>query len=439
MVSLSAGFPPPHVFPLSSLSFTLTDGTAVSIPDMVAAQQYNAALRGYPPLVHWATAHVAALHRPPSPHDILITNGANHSLELITSLFLDRGDTILVEQYTYPVILESIALPKGLRPLAVPMDGSGIIPEGLQQVLEQAAVAAANGGPPPPKLLYTIPTGHNPTGCTITPERKREVYRLCRQYDVWILEDDPYFYLQWGSAAAKLLESDPDAVSEDVLRGVMPGLAGLAPASPLTTSPVNGTTTSTAPAGSYLGLDIDGRVIRVDSFAKFLAPGLRLGWVTARTDVIDKLTSALQTHTVGPCSLSQTVVASALAAWGDAGLDRHLRQIQAEYARRCAVLCCAASRELSGLAEWQAPRAGMFLWVKLLGVEDALEVWDATHDAKVIVCPGRVMATAAAAGEKVISPYVRIAYSSAELPALKEGMIRLGKVLRKYGQPVDMA
>ena len=413
---------------------------------MTAAQQYNAALRGYPPLVHWATAHVASLHRPPSPHDILITNGANHSIELITSLFLDRGDAILVEQYTYPVIIESIALPKGYRPLSVPMDSNGIIPEGLQQVLEQAAAAAAAGGPAAPKLLYTIPTGHNPTGCTITPERRREVYRLCRQYDVWIVEDDPYFYLQWGAAAERLLENDPDTVSEDALRGVMPGLAGLSPSVPLTTSPngnIGNITNDGIPAiaGSYLGLDVDGRVIRVDSFSKFLAPGVRLGWVTARTDVIDKLVSALQTHTVGPCSLSQAVVASTLAAWGDAGLDAHCRMIQAEYARRCAVVCRAASQELAGLAEWKAPRAGMFLWMKILNVEDAFEIWDAAHDAKVIICPGGVMATASAAGEKVASPFVRIAYSTVQLPALKEGMTRLGNVLRKYQdqRPIDMA
>jgi len=494
VVSLSAGFPPPHVFPFSTVSLQLTNGTQITLPDITAAQQYNASLRGYPPLVQWAINHVQALHRPPSAHDILITNGANHSLELITSLFLERGDALLVEEYTYPVILESIAMPKGYRTLGVPIDNFGIIPSGLEGVLEKAAAAAATpGGPKMPKLLYTVPTGHNPTGCSITPERRKQVYGLCRKFDVWILEDDPYFYLQWGTAAQSMLEAesiDPEMVEEDALRAVMPGLTGLLRP---TLSPTN-TTLSPSPtsssssiisssssgavsmrsdinltnctassmSSSYLALDVDGRVIRVDTFSKFLAPGVRLGWVTARSDVIEKLTSALQTHTVGPCSLSQTVVASTLAAWGDAGLDAHLRQIQAEYSRRCAVLCRAAGKELGngGLAEWHIPRAGMFLWVKIKGVEDAVEIWGALHDAKIIVCPGRVMAAAAAGGggsfqkeenctsttgntinsnsaNELKSPFVRVAFSSVDNSGLKEGMKRLRSVLRKHWQDVE--
>lgn len=389
------------------------------------------------------------------------------------------------------MILESIAMPKGYRTLGVPMDNFGIIPSELDRVLEEAAAAAATpGGPKMPKLLYTVPTGHNPTGCSITPERRKQVYDLCRKFDVWILEDDPYFYLQWGSAAQFMFEAesiDPEVVEEDALRAVMPGFTGLLRA-PLSTTSTSLSPSSPSPASSssslisssssgavsiggvinpdtssisssYLALDLDGRVIRVDTFSKFLAPGVRLGWVTARSDVIEKLTSALQTHTVGPCSLSQTVVASTLAAWGDAGLDAHLRQIQAEYSRRCAVLCRAAAKEFGsgGFAEWHVPRAGMFLWVKINGVEDAVEIWDALHDAKIIVCPGRVMAAASAGGggsfrkeemashttgstingnrcaaNELKSPFVRIAFSSVDSAALKEGMKRLGTVLRKH-------
>jgi kynurenine/2-aminoadipate aminotransferase len=182
--------------------------------------------------------------------------------------------------------------------------------------------------------------------------------------------------------------------------------------------------------------------------------------------VIEKLTSALQTHTVGPCSLSQNVVAATLDSWGDAGLDAHLRRLQAEYARRCAVLCRAAAQELGGgLAEWQVPRAGMFLWVKINGIEDSTEVWEALRDAKIIVCPGKVMAAAAAGGgggfrksedmsssrdrptsvfaarntkkssaHQVKSPFVRVAFSSVDCAGLKEGMKRLGNVLLNFQQ-----
>jgi len=371
------------------------------------------------------------MHRPPTPHDILITNGANHALELITSLFLDRGDTIVMEEFSYPVMSESIALPKGYRALAVPMDDEGIIPSGLSRVLRDAWESSMlPGGAPRPKLLYTIPTGHNPTGCTTTYERRREVYELCRRFDVWIMEDDPYHYLQWrennatGNAGGK-------GVGDDVHREAL-GLTGLL-----------------AGAGrvaiSYLGMDVDQRVIRVDTFSKFLAPGVRLGWVTARADVIAKLTSALQAHTVGPCSLSQAVVAATLTTWGDAGLDAHLRRIQVEYARRCSVLAAAAERELRGLAEWKVPHAGMFLWIRLLGVEDSTDVWSDLRDAKVVVCPGNAMRCSATSEDFVVSPpaaaksrvggggcpFVRVSFSSAADIDLENGMARLGEVLRR--------
>lgn len=191
VISLSAGFPPPHLFPLAGISLRLADGTQLELagPCAAAAQQYNSGLRGYAPLLQWATRHVAALHRPPAAHDVLITNGGNHALELITSLFLDRGDALLLEEYAYPVLTESIAHPKGYRTLSVPMDDAGIVPSGLRAVLHAAAAAAASGGPDRPKLLYTVPTGHNPTGCTTSDGRRREIYQICREYDVWILED----------------------------------------------------------------------------------------------------------------------------------------------------------------------------------------------------------------------------------------------------------
>jgi DNA-binding transcriptional MocR family regulator len=475
VISLTAGFPPPSLFPFSSLSLrlhgvsediTLTGATAV------AAQQYNSSLRGHPSLLSWTVAHVAALHAPPSPHQVLITNGANHALELITSLFLDRGDTLLVEEYTYPVITESICGPKGIKPLPVPLDTHGIVPSGLRRVLSTAIQDAARpGGSPRPKMLYTIPTGHNPTGCTVTPERRREIYQICREYDVWIIEDDPYFYLQWdetliqsmvdraevdrcGGAAtaddsahaaaaaaaaghrARGLASTTVTTDLGTLHASVPGLTGLYHAAAGSYGP-SGVATAQLPR-SYLSMDVDQRVIRVDTFSKFLAPGLRLGWVTARSDVIDKLTYAIHAHTVGPCGFSQAVVSGALTAWGDAGLDAHLRRIQAEYAKRCAIVVAAAKRHLTGLAEWTLPRGGMFLWVRLLGINDANEVWPALKEARVIVCPGYAMHAGAVENPSVTSPCMRLAFSTVSEADLEEGVARFAQVLRRHVGGVSM-
>lgn len=416
IVPLAAGFPPPHLFPLTHLSVGVAGlpATPLTLPpgSLSDAQQYNSSLLGYKPLLAWALRHVKMLHDPPATHEIIITNGNNHAIELITSLFLDRGDSLIMEEYTYPVLIESIALPKGYRPLAVAMDEEGMVPTALRQVLENAAALEAAGGPPRPKLLYTIPTGHNPTGITTTLQRRQQIYSLCREFDIWILEDDPYFYLQWRQ------EDCSEAVSQPGLYGLCSGAAN-------------------PPAGSYLSMDVDQRVIRADTFSKFLAPGLRLGWVTARKDVVAKIVSALQTHTVGPCSLSQVVVEAALSAWGDDGLDAHLRRVQGEYANRCFVLCKSAQTHLRGLASWTVPLAGMFVWMRIdesTGVEDVRDVWTELQSAGVIVCPGSVMKSSADLplkkdGKVVSCRYIRVSFSSASIHDLNEGMVRLGRVL----------
>lgn len=479
VISLAAGFPTPLSFPLQSMTLGLrlapqdpygedskasreVEEVSIDQKHVRSAQQYNAALRGHPDLVAWIERHVEAVHSPPCTwveeetwkvvdsessgrekteaeqhrHRVLVTNGANHALELITTLFLDRDDVIVMEEYTYPVITESICGPKGICALPIAMDEHGMIPEELENALNRRRRLAGRRGP---KLLYTIPTGHNPTGCTTSDDRRKQIYKICRAYDVWILEDDPYYYLQYGG-----FESSSE----------VPGLYGIVGSS------LHGEFGSPRYPRSYLSMDVDQRVIRVDTFSKFLAPGLRLGWVTARADVIHKLTCAIHAHTVGPCGLSQAVVTSLLHAWGDDGLDAHLRTIQREYARRCRLIAAVAHEHLKGLARWQVPSAGMFLWVKILGIKDADEIWDTLREFKVIVCPGWAMSArnfAEAAniddgnsGEEVVgngtatlekerqtrpgdrrrSPYLRISFSGASDEELEEGIVRLGKVLR---------
>ena len=509
LISLAAGFPTPSLFPICSLSVGMTplasareqvngceketeeSNSKTKIIDLdmdklIRAQQYNFSLPGHPDLVDWVIDHIRMVHAPPSTkfssgieefscpspthaaaymseisHDVLITNGANHALELITGLFLDRGDTMIVEEYTYPVITESICGPKGIEPLSVSMDEHGIIVEDLERVLndrletiEKANASGDRGVMKPPKLLYTVPTGHNPTGLTTSAQRRKQIYKICRKYDLWIIEDDPYYYLQYGSENVKLLSerieelgSNENLISSTILQEgpscvSVPGLAGIS-----ISSNEKDTVNNFKHPRSYLSMDIDCRVIRVDTFAKFLAPGLRLGWVTARGDVIEKLTAAIHAHTVGPCGLSQAVVSSMLQAWGPTGLDKHLHNIQRTYCYRCGVLVYAANKYLTGLAEWHVPSAGMFLWVKILGIQDSFDIWDGLKAFKVIVCPGKAMLSSEFAKKDHIqgengnsgnilqsnlSPYIRVSFSSASEEDLIEGIRRIAKVIQSH-------
>lgn len=391
-VALHGGLPPPEAFPIVRLTATLADGTAVEVPAALAQQQYNVDATGLPALRAWAEAHVAALHAPPraARHRTLVTDGASHALELLTSLLMERGDTLLVEEYTYSHFLECVVAPKGLVAVPVAIDAEGLVPAAL------AAALAAPRASGRPRLLYTVPVGQNPTGVTATPARKRAVYELCRAAGVIIIEDDPYCYLQW-----------PRGGGDDV-----PGLAGLR-------------------LESYLSIDTAGIVVRLDSFAKFLAPGLRLGWATAAPALAERLAMALQAHTLGGNMVSQALVAAMLGAWGAPGLEAHVARMQRVYAARAAALGAAAAEELAGLAEWAPPAAGMFLWLRLVGVRDATELAPALRAAGVSLVPGRVLSPRAG-DPAFFCPYVRVSFSHAPPEALREGMRRLARVLRAH-------
>jgi len=127
-----------------------------------------------------------------SDWNVLVNAGATDGISKIADMLLERGDAVLVEEWTYPGSTASI-LPLGVELVGIKMDGEGLIPDHLEAVL--AGWDERKRGAPRPRLLYTIPTGQNPTGATMTGERKKRIYEICVEYDVIILEDDPYYHL----------------------------------------------------------------------------------------------------------------------------------------------------------------------------------------------------------------------------------------------------
>ena len=120
----------------------------------------------------------------------------------------------------------------------------------------------------------------------------------------------------------------------------------------------------------FSSLDVDGRVVRVDTFSKCLAPGLRLGWITAPAATLAPLKAALIAATVGPSGQSVMAAHAITAAWGLHGFDAHLRALQARYRASARALHAALREHCTGLAEWAAPEAGMFVWLRVRCCED---------------------------------------------------------------------
>jgi len=225
------------------------------------------------------------------------------------------------------------------------------------------------------------------------------VYSICSKYNLIIIEDDPYRNLAFG---------DPVAPDD---------------------APVPGLDQSQLPA-SYLSVDTDGRVIRCDTFSKWISPGLRCGWLTAPSAVIRKVAQGTG-PSLGVASSVQVLLVAMLERWGDAGLTQHVSKIQRLYRSRCRAVIRAAREHLvpQKLARVQAPQGGMFVWVELVGVDDAEAMLTQMKEAKVAVVPGSYFSHAHASGE-VKSAFVRVAFCYANEETLQEGIRRLGGMLQ---------
>ena len=258
------------------------------------------------------------------------------------------------------------------------------------------------------------------------------MYAVCRKWGVAIVEDDPYYYLQYGNGDETERRRRRRRRREGGRREQqqLKGLHGL--------------------GASYLSLDVDGRVIRLDSFSKVLFPGVRLGWATAPRAVIDKLVCHLHGVALGAPPLAQVLTSALLLrGWGGgddgpgglggpggrrlpdgggrggagpfAGFERHVQTMQREYRRRASVAHAAASRHLAGLASWRRPAAGMFLWATLAA--DLAPVADAAlaraRSAGVVVVPG-AYAHCSGDRERPCACF-RLSFAGASDEALEEG------------------
>lgn len=182
---------------------------------------------------------------------------------------------LLCETIVYPSVLNQ-SRPRGVQVVPVSSDEHGMLPTGegsLEDVLENWDPAKGKR----PHLMYTVTLGHNPSGRVLPMERRKQLYAVCSKYDVIIIEDEPYWYLQYPSAPVEEAKSRGQGHPEEEIAAqyhrpeVSSGYEFLDSLQP-----------------SFLSVDTDGRVVRLDTFSKTIAPGCRLGWVTAAPAIIDK-------------------------------------------------------------------------------------------------------------------------------------------------------
>lgn len=339
IISLAPGSPNPSTFPFKSVAFTVENGNTIQFEEEMVkrALQYSPSY-GIPELLSWLKKLQIKLHNPPTVHypsdqgqmDLCITSGCQDGLCKAFEMLINPGDPILVNEPLYSGTLDAMR-PLGGNMISVPSDEHGIIPDSLRKILSQwKPEDSKDPSKKTPKFLYTVPNGNNPTGYSLTHDRKKEIYELARKYDFLIIEDDPYYFLQFNKPWVP----------------------------------------------SFFSMDVDGRVIRADSFSKVLSSGLRVGFMTGPKSLIERIVLHTQVSTIHACTLSQLMVSQLLYQWGEEGFLAHVDRTIDFYKTQRDLILAAADKWLSGLAEWHVPKAGMFLWIKIKGISDTKELID---------------------------------------------------------------
>ncbi|XP_065452646.1 kynurenine/alpha-aminoadipate aminotransferase, mitochondrial isoform X3 [Chrysemys picta bellii] len=337
LISLAGGAPNPNTFPFKMATITTGDGTAVNIGEdlMKRALQYSASA-GIPELLSWLKDLQKSLHNPPTANyspdqgqmEICVTTGSQEGLSKVFEMLINPGDNILLDAPTYPGTLAALR-PLGCNIINVPSDQYGIIPKALKEILSRWSPEDVRKHNNIPKFLYTIPNGGNPTGTSLTTDRKKEIYQLARQYNFLVIEDDPYYFLQFDKPWAP----------------------------------------------TFLSMDVDGRVIRTDSFSKILSSGV----------------------------------------------------VEFYRVQRDAMLA-AADKWLKGLADWHAPAAGMFLWIKIKGVSDTQQlIMEKALQKEVLLVPGGAFNI----DSSVPSSYVRASFSLSSPAQMDQAFQRLAELIKE--------
>ncbi|EGS18197.1 aromatic amino acid aminotransferase-like protein [Thermochaetoides thermophila DSM 1495] len=309
-------FTPPSSSNSSPVHITLPtsappkDGDPTKRIDVSTALQYGTP-EGYPPLLGWIRDFTRKHLHPSAPYqggpDVILTCGSTDGFAKVLSLLIDpwtegKDDYrdrpgLLVEEFTYGNVLAQ-ARPLGVNIVPVKADQQGLVAYGeggLESVL--GGWDASKGRRP--NVLYTVSLGGNPTGTVVGMERRKEVYEVCRRWDVVVVEDEPYWFLQFPNAQKEQARGRGLAVPKGAEENV-------------SKKPSSGDWFLESLTPSYMSIDTDGRVIRLDTFSKTVAPGCRLGWVTAQPAIIERLQRITEATTQQPSGFVQGLVAELL-------------------------------------------------------------------------------------------------------------------------------
>lgn len=365
IISFAGGLPAEEFFPLEAVQSAFTrvfkEGTN--------SLQYGLT-EGFTPLREAICERMKAKNIHISPDQMQITTGSQQAIDLLTRIYMNPGDVVLVENPTYLAVLQVFGM-YGVKVIPVKGDADGMDLNDLELKIKQYQ----------PKLAYVTPTFANPTGRVWSVERKKGLLDQCLKHNIVILEDDPYGEIQFDFEAS------------------YPSIYSLH------------------------GGKEDNPVVYTSTFSKTVAPALRTGWVVGDSRIIQQITRAKQASDLHSSALDQQALYQLLTHFD---LNQHIVTIRSEYKKRMEAM--TAELRTSGLPfQWEDPLGGMFLWVKLPEGIDSEEFLRRSIEKGVAFVPGSVFY----AGEPQRNT-MRLNFTYTEHELMKLGLQRLKNVFEAY-------
>ena len=365
IISFAGGAPDPNLFPKSEFA---------EIAKEILETQGNVALQygvteGYVPLRNWTKERLVKQGVIKENDDVIIVSGGQQGIDLATKSLINPGDGVICEE---PSFIGGLNCFRSFNAelYGVPVENDGIDTEKLEETLKAH---------PNVKLLYTIATFQNPSGITVSLEKRKKILELAEKYDFLIYEDNPYGELRFSGEEVPTFKS----------------------------------------------MDESGRVIYFGSFSKVLAPGMRLGFTSAPAPLLERMIICKQTEDVHTNVLSQMIAYEFVTRYS---IDEHIAKLREAYGKKCKLMMACMDEYFPESVKHTRPEGGLFLYCTMPEGYDSKELMKLALEKNVAFVPG----TSCMIDDKATYSTFRMNYSTASEEDIKVGIKALGEVLHSY-------
>lgn len=365
MISFAGGMPAPETYPSKELAQIAND---ILLNNPIVALQYGIT-EGYAPLIEQTKARLAKFGIGNSGNSLIMTSGGQQAIELTTKALINEGDGIACENPSFIGALNAFrSYNAKLYPVPVEDDGMNI------DILDDVLSKNKNI-----KFIYTIPTFQNPSGITMSLEKRKQLLEVAKKHDVFILEDSPYWELRFAGESVPAVKS----------------------------------------------MDTDNRVIYAGSYSKVMSPGLRVGFLCANSELIEKAIVCKQVSDVHTTVLSQMIISEYLNKYD---IDEQIKRSAALNGAKCRLMHEFMDKYFPQSVARTKPEGGLFLWCDMGGGVNSIEFAAKCIDKNVAIVSG----ASAMPDTSITTSTFRLNFSMASDENIEKGIKALGDVIKEY-------